>query len=421
MRDRGIPQVVPLLFQKYSASDMLVGILMTSLPAAIGLLVSPVISYLSDRHRGRWGRRIPFLLVSASLTAFSILGLAIAPDIALRVRSLLGNAAPALDESVLLSLGMFWLAYELLCGVTNMLFNALINDVVPAQVLGRFFSLFRIVSLTVGIIFNHWIFAKTEHHYPLIFAGIGLLYGVSFILLCLKVKEGEYPPLPPTTVFSKKWGLRLADATRTYLKDAFGHSYYRWYFLTGVVGSIAAMPTGIYTIFYAKSLLMSHEAYGNYLAFSFIISLCLAYPLGMLTDRFHPFRLVLMVQFLGMLGLLWCAIYARDLQSMGTALIIQTVLGGCALTVGAPLALRLLPRDRFAQMMSAGGILGCIAGMIIPPILGRVLDMIHHQYIYIFHMSLAMHILAIGFNLVLYRKFVALGGPKNYVAPGITD
>ena len=81
--------------------------------------------------------------------------------------------APSSETIVILSFGIFWALFDIATVVTQTVYNALINDVVPSQVLGRFFSLFRIVSLSVGIIFNHWIFAKTEHHYPLIFAGIG--------------------------------------------------------------------------------------------------------------------------------------------------------------------------------------------------------------------------------------------------------
>ncbi len=59
MRDRAIPPTVQLLLNKFGASDMIAGLLFGSLPPAIGLILGPIISYKIDRHRGRWGRRIP--------------------------------------------------------------------------------------------------------------------------------------------------------------------------------------------------------------------------------------------------------------------------------------------------------------------------------------------------------------------------
>jgi hypothetical protein len=40
--------------------------------------------------------------------------------------------------------------------IANAVFGGLINDVVPPALIGRFFGLFRAVSLLAGIIFNFW-------------------------------------------------------------------------------------------------------------------------------------------------------------------------------------------------------------------------------------------------------------------------
>lgn len=76
------------------------------------------------------------------------------------------------------------------------LFNALVNDVVPLELIGRFFGLFRIVSLGAGILYNGWLIDRVKTHAAEIFFGIGTLYLLGLLLLCFKVKEGEYPPPP---------------------------------------------------------------------------------------------------------------------------------------------------------------------------------------------------------------------------------
>src|SRR5271167_3022968 len=71
LRDRGNGAVFQLLIKEYGASDTFTAVLMSSIPSAFALLLGPVISYKSDRHRGKWGRRIPFLLAS---TPFYVIG-----------------------------------------------------------------------------------------------------------------------------------------------------------------------------------------------------------------------------------------------------------------------------------------------------------------------------------------------------------
>ncbi len=45
------------------------------------------------------------------------------------------------------------------------------------------------------MIFNFWLMGKIPDHYTLILVVVGIFYGAAFMLVCLKVKEGEYPPV----------------------------------------------------------------------------------------------------------------------------------------------------------------------------------------------------------------------------------
>jgi hypothetical protein len=76
----------------------------------------------------------------------------------------------------------------------------------------------------------------------------------------------------------------------------------------------------------------------------------------------------------------------------------------------------LLPRDKFAEIGSAGGVLNSLAGIFQAPTIGYILDHENHEYRYTFLMGFILTGLAFGALAVLYAKFVALGGPKDYVA-----
>ncbi len=204
MRDRAINPVAQLMLRNLHAPDLVVGLLMSSFPTALGLLIGPVISMKSDRLRSRRGRRLPFLLFSAPFAALAMFGLAFTPWLGREVHQLLGPYSPGLTVTGIAVFMVFWTIFDLACVVANSVFGGLVNDVVPRELLGRFFGLFRIVSLIAGIIFNFWIMGHAEDHFAAIFMGTGALYGIGFSWICFKVKEGEYPPPEPIPAMGQK-------------------------------------------------------------------------------------------------------------------------------------------------------------------------------------------------------------------------
>ena len=71
MKDRSVTQVFQLLLYKFGASNFLMNLIIISIGATITLGLAPYVAYKSDRHRGRWGRRIPFLLVPMPFMALA--------------------------------------------------------------------------------------------------------------------------------------------------------------------------------------------------------------------------------------------------------------------------------------------------------------------------------------------------------------
>src|SRR5439155_14596168 len=98
---------------------------------------------------------------------------------------------------VIATFAFFWIMFDVAVVVTGSVHGALVNDVVPREVIGRFFGLFRVVSLGAGMLFNYFLLGEMKDHYVSIFFVIGLLYLICFMAMCLLVKEGDYPPPPP--------------------------------------------------------------------------------------------------------------------------------------------------------------------------------------------------------------------------------
>ena len=427
MKERSVSQVLQVLLKNFKASDTFAGVLMGSLPALIGLFLVPVISYRSDRHRGRWGRRLPYLFITTPIAALAMVGMAFGPKLGAWTHNALGPHSHGLNPSIVFYFSLFWTLFEFATIAANAVFNALINDVVPQAVIGRFFGLFRALSLIAGMIFFFWLMGIAGTQYIWIFAGIGALYAVGFTMMCLKVREGQYPPPPPVDE-ERGPTLRFFAAAMQYFRYCFSKPYYLWVFVALTVANLAFVPVNLFSVRYAINLEMDMGGwavtghgylglgYGGLIAISYFISLVLSYFLGVLADRFHPLRMGMFSLLIYAGAMLWGGLYARDTHIFAIAFVGHTVLSGTFFTTTASLGQRLYPRVTFAQIASAGGLVNSIANMVIGPAIGTLLDR-SHIYRYTFLASCAIAIAGLLTLVVVHVYFMKLGGPKGYVPP----
>ena len=413
LKERSVPAVVQVLLKNFHASDMLTGLLIGSLPQALTMLLGPIISYRSDRHRGPWGRRIPFLLIPTPIAAGSMIGLAFCPWFGRILHEFWGASSPGLYPCILMFFGGLWTLFEFASIIANSVFGGLINDVVPASMLGRFYGLFRAFSLLAGILFNYSIFGKAETHFTAIFIGIGALYGLGFTLMCAKVKEGRYDPPPPPP--PGKGG--FLPATQTYFRECFTHSYYWWVFTAMSLPWMAFACANVFNVFFAKSLSMSMDAYGKCLALTYTISLVLSYFIGVAADRFHPLRAGLVVIALYGISSLLGGLFSTTPGIFAFALVSHGVLSGAWMTVTASLGQRLFPASRFAQFASALGLVMSFGTMFLSPALGKILDLSGHNYRLTYLIGAGLSLIALLTGLRVQRMFHQLGGPTAYRAP----
>lgn len=434
LRDRSVGPTVQLFLKREGASDTVMALLLSSIPPFLGMIIGPIVSYRSDRLRSRWGRRIPFLIIPTPIAAVAMVGIAFCPQFGDALERLLGHRYSNTACTIAI-FGVFWTVFEVAAIVSASVFGGLINDVVPRPVLGRFYGLFRAVSLIDGMIFNYLLIGKAESHLPLMFIGIATVFGVGFVVMCLMVKEGDYPPpheiLPPPQLA----GTRplpsdakvvapevpgFANSVARYFRECYSHPHYLWCFAAFTFGSIAFLPVNVFSIPYAKSVDMDMDHYGKLIGSSYLISLILAYPLGSMVDRYHSVRVGLVALTLYAASTLWGATCIRDANTFGIALVIHTVLSGTYFTATASLGQALLPRSKFGQFASAGSVLTALVSMTVGPVLGGMLDTTGHNYRLTFVAGFILSCVAALVMFVVYRRFMQMGGPTGYIAPGDT-
>jgi hypothetical protein len=120
-----------------------------------------------------------------------------------------------------LVLGAIVIGYQIFNIPVMMGYYCLVPDVVPKPVIGRFYAMFRVFGTLAGTLFNYFFLGKAKTHLTIVFIGIAIFYLISIWIMCLKVKEGEYPPVP-----EKKDKTPIFKSVTNYFKLCFGQPYY---------------------------------------------------------------------------------------------------------------------------------------------------------------------------------------------------
>ena len=415
MKDRAIGPAATLLIRTFDVNDFLFSLIIISFPSFTNIFLMPIISYISDRHRGRWGRRIPFLFFTTPFIVVGACGLGFSPMLGKLLFNLTGEAI-SLNTACLICFGVFWALLDFGTTLSSALSGALVNDVVPKEMLGRFYGLFRAISLLAGMLFNFYLLKLVEAHYFYIFIGVGLFYGIGLYSLCWKVREGEYPPVDTPPV--KKIG-DIYKPFLTYFRQCFSMPYYRWVIAAMVLSGMAASPYNMYAILYAKSpvINMDMALYGKVLTICYGISFCLSFFLGTLADRFHPLRMSIAALLTYLATMIAGWFWVKDEFSFEVIMYLHTVLSGCYFTLSASLGQRLFPHLLFAQFNSAYSMIHAITTVLVSMLFGWLLLKLNSDYRYCFLFGTVMTGLGIACLVKIYFDFLKLGGDKAYQAP----
>lgn len=416
MKDRATGTVAALMLKKFDVSDFLFGIIMISFPNFTNIFLCPIVSYRSDRHRGRFGRRIPYLLLTTPFIVIGLAGLGFTPLLARLIRQAVGAEHISYNLTALLVFCFFWIILDFGTTLAGAIFNALATDVVPTEFLGRFFAMFRAVSLGCAFLFNYFVMGYAETHALVIFLGLAALYGIGLFSICLKVREGEYPPPeeetsgPPT----------VKGAVRTYFRECFSLPYYRWVIMASVVSGFSVVPFNIYGIFYAKSLNMDMDFYGKVSSLICLVSFVLSFFLGWFSDRFHPIRTGMVSMALQTVILFIGSRIATTESVFAWLFLVQGISIMSYNTLMASYAPRLFPREYFAQFNSAMMLINALASVIGAPLVGKFLDLTGNHYPHLFTIGGVIGLCGLGCFVMVYRGYQRYGGDSGYIAPAPT-
>lgn len=419
-----LPDIIPLQLKWLGASDKLIGFVKDSLQAALTICIVPIIGMQSDRHRGPLGRRRPFLLWCSIPVCLFLVALGFVAPLTHWLHGVLspipgvGAAAPATVGIVLI---MFFTAgFFLFNNYVLQVYQYLVADVVPREVLGTFFGLYRAIGAVGWFVFNRWIFGYAETHVAWIYTTCAALYAVAFYLLVWRVKEGEYPP--PELATERLGPVKFIQL---YAKECYTHSFYLKIFFLALFYWAAWVPFMTFVVFYATktagpgyapSLGVSVAEFGRIKGWTFLPQILVFACCGPLIDKFHSLR-ILLVGIVGIVVTFFAGFFLVHTPNQFLAwwIINQLMI---ALFQLAYLAMfpALFPREKYGQFFSANQLFFSLGLVVAPFLCGWLMDVVkNYRYLYLWSGTCAALAMLSAFSL--FRHWKRLGGDAGYVPP----
>lgn len=424
-----IPSIMPLKFKELGASNFLIGLFVTSIPSLLAIFMNPYISFKSDRYRSKWGRRIPFILFTIPPLCISLIMLAFGVDIAhftsAHLQLLIGYSPSAL---AVMTIGVFLVIYLFFDQFVSAVYCGLFNDVVPSVLIGRFMGTIRIVGSSVGFLYNYFVFQYAENHMREIFLGAAALYFFGVGMMCLFVKETQYPPPSDAEQIASR-GLK---GIQSYFKESFCHEFYWTKYLYNSCSFMVWAGIGVFMVFFYKEMGLTLGDIGKGSAITSLVVMSTAYFASIFIDRWHPIRISayssIMDPLFSVSNFVWLFITLSPssffwLHMLGAGLI--GALGNSVAGVNAlPFDMRLHPQSRFTQFCSAQTLLRSGCAMLAGGLAGFYFDTLkqifpHSDYAYRFWFVWCVfwQVAAAFFIYRLYRQWHALGGDAGFRLP----
>ncbi len=423
-----VPSILPLKLKSMGTSNTIIAMIMSTLPGILNVSVCPWVSFWSDRYRSKWGRRIPFILFTMPFLTIFLVLLGFSQQIGTWLHGLIfasNGFLSATTVSVIL-ISTFMVCFQFFNMFVNSVYWYFFNDVVPRQFIGRFLGLFRVVGGVAGVIFNFFILKYAESHMTEIFLGAGGLYFFGFGAMCLRVREGEYPP-PPDYLDHRRG---LWSGMKTFFVECFSLRFY-WFMYGMACFQSVSNCANIFNLIFIKEIGIDLERYGYIGAASGVLIILLTYPAGMIADKYHPLRIQLIMQLILIFMTPLNLIFLFVKMSPQTVYVYYFAVSLISLPAYAlfwasqfPTEMRIFPKERFGQFCSAQAMVRSVGTILGGLIAGGIFDLLKSYYggsDFAYRWTPAwmwiFQILSFLCLICVYHGWKRYGGVKGYVPP----
>jgi MFS family permease len=373
------PTILPLLLKNAGAADSHIAWILGTLVQVTQLVLNPIYSTCSDRTRTRWGRRIPYLFLVTPLASLLLILTPYAPEVAAWLQQQTWAAAvlhrvPC--APAVLMYGFFVFVFYLFYSGTASIFFYLFRDVVPESHMGRFMALFRMVGALGTFILNHWLLGigvRLPHEMFLAMAGLNL---VGFMALCWFVKEPDYPPVERIAEAERRPLVRnVFNAVLSYFRECYSEPILWWTYICRLMVYASVLVATFRLFFSLQELGMTVEDAGKALAWPSLAWVIVAYPVGLMVDRFKVFRVMRWALWIQSVAYLLSFFLIRDSATFLVFTLVTGVLYWAIMLCQFILGQEIFPALRLGQFFSATVVLQAVViAAVVSPLCGWFFD-----------------------------------------------
>lgn len=437
-------KMVPIQLDAFGASDFQKMIIISTIGNVLNMTVCPYVGFKSDRYRSKWGRRIPFILYSLPFLVVSFALFAFTDKIGAFIAS---GHLPFLSSNpytcgiVVLMFVMFM--YQFFFMYVGSVIYYLCNDIIPKEFFAQVMAAINIAVNLGNMFFNLFLFGNADGWYREIFVGASIIYAVGILLMCLMIKEGEYPPIEGEAALNDSsksffsWVKKLFSGIGIFVKESFSHRIYILRYTLTSLSAIGAIAF-TYSFFLRKELQLDLEAMGKTDGYVSLVNLaayfCVLFVAGRYVNRWHPVRIVIYnVMFVvvnALFGLRWLFGTLSSEAFIWSSIIIaiasvpQSVINGVS---ASPYEMLTFPRSRYGSFCSMQALIRSTCQAVFGVLFGIGLDWFHNffpaestvHYRYTLCWPVFIGIFQIIIVFLLYREWNKLGGYRHYACPAI--
>jgi len=186
-----VPSLMPRILDKWKIDALRISLMMNTIPQILNMCINPVLSTWSDKVRSRWGRRIPFVVISAPFLVILMIMFGYHETIVPAFQRMTGLEMTEAAFWILCIITVFYQIFYLVPGAIQCY---VAPDVIPKSFIGTYYGVVSLFGNLVGFAFNLWILPRADVDPKFWFTVIGIFYLAAMALQFFFVKEGQYPP-----------------------------------------------------------------------------------------------------------------------------------------------------------------------------------------------------------------------------------
>ena len=174
---------------------------------------------------------------------------------------------------------------------------------------------------------------------------------------------------------------------RHYLRNCTSVRFFVLLFVVLALATVSFLPVNVNSFNASEQFGVDRAGYAQAIAVTYMFSIAFAYPIGWLTDRYHPVGVGMVALSLYSCSMAAAWLLVDDARSYATFLVMHGVLAGAFLTCTASLLPMLLPQHRFSELAAASAALTALLTVVITLGMGAILDAAGRAFRLIFLVS----------------------------------